>query len=409
MQVVTESNELSECLVYSNSISGVSSMAMKDPLIESDISTSSYPQPVLEDTKTDSFYNNGEFVNKYRNTGSINRPLLKPVPPRLPHRLVHKDGTAGALLISSSSQRGKAYVFDVYTTLIDCKWWVFILLIVLTYIISYVLFGGAWYCASLIPDSDEANSTCVIGVNDVLSAMFLSVEVQSTIGFGSRHPRSDYNCIPDFIILFAQTIVGLFIDAFYLALIVTKISRPYRRKATILFSNKAAVSREGDGRWFLSFRVTDIRKVKLIEPHIKLYLFHLAAEEGNGIRYECHDLDVGYDQGTDRLQLVLPSMVRHEISPSSPLYRLSPSQLREENFELVAVLEGIVEGTGSTTQVMTSYRGAEIEFGMKFVNLLELNSRRICVNLVKFHVMTKSEEFPLEVSVAELEDSSADS
>ena len=410
--VGTESDYQSDCLVYSNSVSGLRGMALRDPLIESDMSTSSYPQPVfpaIDNRKLalDS-YPNGEFVTEYSNNESINSPLLKLA--RLPHRLVHKDGTAGAYLISSSSQRGKAYAFDVYTTLIDCKWWVFILLIILTYILSYVLFGAAWYCASLIPDSNEPNLTCVYGVNDVLSAMFLSVEVQSTIGFGSRHPRADTNCIPDFLILFTQTIVGLFIDAFYLALIVTKISRPYRRKATILFSRKATVCRERDGRWFLSFRVTDIRKVKLIEPHVKLYLFHLTTgEEGNEIHYDCHDLDVGYDQGTDRLQLILPSVVRHEISSDSPLYRLSPSQLREENFELVAVLEGIVEGTGSTTQVMTSYRGAEIEFGMKFVNLLELINRRICVNLTKFNVLAKSEEFPLELSVSELADKSADS
>ena len=395
-----------DCIVYSNSVSGACSMAMRDPLI----AASSYPKLVFPaNEKSDSKSHLKLALDSYPNGESINSPLLR-TPPRLPHRLVHKDGTAGALLISSSSQRGKAYAFDVYTTLIDCKWWLFILLIILTYIISYILFGGAWYCASLIPDSDEPNSTCVYGVNDLFSAMFLSVEVQSTIGFGSRHPRSDTNCIPDFVILFVQTIVGLFIDAFYLALIVTKISRPYRRRATILFSRQAVVCRDKEGKWFLSFRVTDIRKVKLVEPHIKLYLFHLTAgEEGNGVHYECHDLDLGYDQGTDRLQLILPSVVRHEITPNSPLYRLSPSRLRQENFEVVAVLEGIVEGTGSTTQIKTSYRGAEIEFGMEFVNLLELINRRICINLTKFNVLAKSEEFPLEESVADIVESSADS
>lgn len=402
--------ECEQSLLYDSSVRGYSSMAYNEPLIDS---SSKYPQVVfsangnLDNSKPritlHSLPENEYSNNKSHNRVSINGPLLLPSQTRLPNRLVHKDGTTGALLRSSNSQRSKAYAFDVYTTLIDCKWWVFILLIMFTYVLSYLLFGVLWYGASFIPDSNEPNSTCVIGVNDMLSALFLSIETQSTIGFGFRHPRADTNCIPDFFILFTQTIFSLFIDAFFLALIVTKISRPYRRKATILFSKQACVNRDTSGRWLFRFRVTDIRKVKLVEPHVKLYLFSLTAgADGDGIHYECHDLDVGYDQGTDRLQLILPSEVRHEINPSSPLYNISPRQLRQENFEIVVVLEGIVEGTGSTTQIMTSYKGAEIMFGFKFVNLLELVHNKICINLSRFNTLVKSEEYPQDTSISDL-------
>ena len=337
---------------------------------------------------------------------SINSPILIPIKP-LFQRLVHKDGSPGTLVHSLKAQRGKAYAFDVYTTLIDCKWWLFILLVVATYMISYSFFAALWYGASLIPDSDEPNKTCVQGVTDVLSAFFLSIEVQSTIGFGFRQPRSDPHCVLGFFILFAQSVVGLFIDAFYLALIVTKISRPYRRKATIMFSKTASVFRE-NGKWFFSFRVTDLRKVKLVEPHIKLYLFHLTRCEGEGVAFMCQNLDVGYDTGVDRLQMILPTEVQHEISPSSPLYQLSPQQLREENYELVAVLEGIVEGTGATAQVMTSYRGSEIDFGYRFTNVLKLVSNKVVIDLTKFHTLKMMEDYPCDKSIGDLQDCSTE-
>ncbi|KAI6660970.1 Inward rectifier potassium channel 2-like [Oopsacas minuta] len=397
------------------SVRQYSSMACSEPLIESESSLSNVQFKANTDQTQTRFslhsVHNNEYVmdSKYRG-GSINSSLSVPTHTHLPNRLVHKNGTSGVLLKSSNSQRGKAYVFDVYTTLIDCKWWVFILLIIFTYIFSYLMFGIFWYGASFIPDHDDKNTTCVQGVDDPLSAFFLSIEVQSTIGFGHRYPRSDYSCIPDFLILFTQTIAGLFIDAFYLALIVTKISRPYRRKATILFSSKACVCRDRNDRWWFKFRVTDIRKVKLVEPHVKLFLFYLSDAAGkNGIHYDCNNLDVGYDEGIDRLQLILPSEVCHEINPSSPLFKISPIQLRQDNFEIVVVLEGIVEGTGSTTQVMTSYRGAEISFGYTFVNLLELNHNKICINLARFNVLAKSEDYSQEKSISDLKDDSTES
>eukprot|EP00800_Vazella_pourtalesii_P010222 TRINITY_DN25421_c0_g1_i1.p1 TRINITY_DN25421_c0_g1~~TRINITY_DN25421_c0_g1_i1.p1 ORF type:complete len:110 (-),score=20.78 TRINITY_DN25421_c0_g1_i1:32-361(-) len=102
------------------------------------------------------------------------------------------------------------------------------------------------------------------------------------------------------------------------------------------------------------------------------------------------------------MQLILPSEVRHEINPSSPLYNISPRQLRQENFEIVVVLEGIVEGTGSTTQIMTSYKAAEIINGFKFVNLLELVHNKICINLSRFNTLVKSEEYPQDTSISDL-------
>ena len=57
-------------------------------------------------------------------------------------------------------------------------------------------------------------------------------------------------------------------------------------------------------------------------------------------------------QGTDRVFLVWPLLLCHEIDETSPFFDLSARSLLEEHFELVVLLEGILESTGMTAQVL---------------------------------------------------------
>ena len=41
----------------------------------------------------------------------------------------------------------------------------------------------------------------------------------------------------------------------------------------------------------------------------------------------------------------------YRIDEDSPLWRMSPQDIQNSNFEIIVVLEGIVEPTGNTTQV----------------------------------------------------------
>ena len=44
-------------------------------------------------------------------------------------------------------------------------------------------------------------------------------------------------------------------------------------------------------------------------------------------------------------------MVYDRIDEESPLWRMSPTDIQNSNFEIIVVLEGIIEPTGNTTQV----------------------------------------------------------
>jgi hypothetical protein len=125
----------------------------------------------------------------------------------------------------------------------------------------------------------------------------------------------------------------------------------------------------------LMFRLTDLRDSQIVESHVRLHLFSTFHENGKTYPYHQQDLDVRYDWNSDsdkqdQLFLLIPLTIVHVIDENSPFYNLTPEKLSTSKFELVAVLDGIVESTGMNTQAKTSYLPDEILWGYDFVNLM---------------------------------------
>ncbi|MGH0168861.1 UNVERIFIED_CONTAM: hypothetical protein FKN15_055626 [Acipenser sinensis] len=73
-------------------------------------------------------------------------------------------------------------------------------------------------------------------------------------------------------------------------------------------------------------------------------------------------MSVGFETGDDRLFLVSPLVISHEIDSRSPFWDVSQAQLEKDDFEIVVILEGMVEATESfltckKTQYCFSTRG----------------------------------------------------
>lgn len=67
---------------------------------------------------------------------------------------------------------------------------------------------------------------------------------------------------------------------------------------------------------------------------------------GEFIPLDQTDISVGFETGDDRLFLVSPLVISHEIDTHSPFWDMSQAQLEKEDFEIVVILEGMVEATG---------------------------------------------------------------
>lgn len=93
--------------------------------------------------------------------------------------------------------------------------------------------------------------------------------------------------------------------------------------------------------------------------------------EGEFLPLDHKDINVGFDTGTDRIFLVSPVTIVHEIDEESPFFEMDRRMLEsDEKLEVVVILEGMVEATAMTTQCRSSYIASEILWGHHFEPVL---------------------------------------
>lgn len=77
--------------------------------------------------------------------------------------------------------------------------------------------------------------------------------------------------------------------------------------------------------------------------------------EGEILPFYQHELKVGVDSDQQAIFFIWPMIVVHRIDQDSPLFHISTDELIKEKFEIVVILEGVIESTGATTQARSSY------------------------------------------------------
>lgn len=145
------------------------------------------------------------------------------------------------------------------------------------------------------------------------------------------------------------------------------MTRPKQRTQTLLFSKYAVVCQR-DGFLCLMFRVGDIRKSHIVGASVRAQLIrNYQTKEGEINPQHITELEIGTDACDSNLFFIWPMVVTHLINESSPFYNMSASDILQEKFEIVVILEGTVESTGQTTQARSSYLNMEILWGHRFL------------------------------------------
>ncbi|KAJ7340148.1 hypothetical protein OS493_002875 [Desmophyllum pertusum] len=253
-------------------------------------------------------------------------------------------------------------------------------------------FPGSLWFALVATCCSAGPSVCATNVYDWVSAFLFSIETEQTIGYGSRAITN--KCPEAAIILQLQSLVGLILDAFMLGLTFAKLSQPRERTKTVMFSEFAVIAPR-DRKMCLMFRVGDIRKSQIVDASIRMQLFRKwETTEGREIPFYQEDLKVCYDWRNpdndfrNQLFLLLPMVIIHVIDEQSPFYGMTPEEVRQSEYEIVVVLDGIVEHTGMNTQPKTSYTSDEILWGYDFVDVIDrkfLENGKYFVDFSKFN------------------------
>ncbi|KAM7010165.1 LOW QUALITY PROTEIN: ATP-sensitive inward rectifier potassium channel 12-like [Tautogolabrus adspersus] len=320
---------------------------------------------------------------------------------RLRSRFVKKNGQCN-VVFNNMEDKQRRYLADIFTTCVDIRWRYLLLIFTTTFLLSWLLFGFIFWGVALahgdfniripVKEGDPRSSTdeekdewrpCILHIQGFIGAFLFSIETQTTIGYGFRCVTEE--CPIAVATVVVQSIVGCIIDSFMIGTIMAKMVRPKKRAQTLLFSHHAVIALR-DGKLCLMWRLGNMRKSHIVEAHVRAQLIkpHVTAE-GEYLPMEQTDIDVGYDDGLDRLFLVSPLVVVHEINKNSPLYNLSRKDLQKEEFEIVVILEGMVEATAMTTQARSSYLAKEILWGHRFEPVVFEKGDRYHVDYSRFH------------------------
>ncbi|XP_050069431.1 G protein-activated inward rectifier potassium channel 3-like isoform X2 [Anopheles maculipalpis] len=305
-----------------------------------------------------------EEMLKYRQTRYSSRRIRK--------RVIFKQGDCNVIQ-GNVAKRRRRYLQDIFTTLVDIQWRWTLFVFACSFILSWLGFGAIWYLIALSHGDiqaagDESHKPCVTYIYGFTSAFLFSLETQHTIGYGNRYITEE--CPEGIFILALQSITGVFIQAFMVGIVFAKLSRPKKRAQTLLFSKNAVICHR-DGVPCLLFRVGDMRKSHIIEAHVTAQIIRRkVTKEGEVLPFYQQNMEVSCDGGDDRLMFIWPTIVVHKIDRDSPLYGLSAQDMLKERFEIVVMLEGVVESTGMTTQARSSYLPSEILWGHRFESVV---------------------------------------
>ncbi|XP_038138248.1 ATP-sensitive inward rectifier potassium channel 12 [Cyprinodon tularosa] len=303
-------------------------------------------------------------------------------------RFVSKTGQCN-VHFSNMDEKSQRYMSDIFTTCVDIRWRYMFLLFSLVFVVSWLMFGMAFWAIGLLHGDMESSREedsfvpCVTQVKTFVAAFLFSIETQTTIGYGARYVTEE--CPAAVFMVVFQSIMGCIIDAFMIGAIMAKMARPKKRAETLLFSHNAVIAMR-DGKLCLMFRVANLRKSHIVEAHVRAQMVKPRyTEEGEYIPLDQIDMNVGYDKGTDRLFLVAPLTVIHEIDEESPLFGISKQDLESADFEIVIILEGLVEATAMTTQARSSYLPSEILWGHRFEPLIFEERSQYRIDYAYFH------------------------
>ncbi|XP_034046342.1 inward rectifier potassium channel 16-like [Thalassophryne amazonica] len=275
------------------------------------------------------------------------------------------------------------YLMDIFTTLVEIRWRMMLLMFSLSYILSWLFFGLCYWIIAYVHGDiiSETDRPCVENVRSFTAAFLFSMETQATIGYGFRGMTE--NCMVAIIVVTVHDVFSCLLDTIVIGIVIAKMACARKRAHTVGFSHCAVVNLQ-DGVLCLSWRLGDFRRNHMVEGVAKAQLVRYVKKPLGSVVLSYQDVNI---QSRD-IVLVTPTTIIHKLEPGSPLYSLSPQDLLEEDFELVVTFTYTSDTTGILHQTRTSYTAADIRWGQHFQDMLKVGKKHYKVNYALFNETT---------------------
>lgn len=243
--------------------------------------------------------------------------------PNTKKRIILKNGQIN-LFPEHVTKRGRRYLRDTLTTMVDIRWRWNLFIFSMGFVISWLAFAIIWWLIAFSHSDfehiyDKKWTPCVTNVKNFASALLFSIETQHTIGYGNRFITDE--CPEALFIMCLQSIIGVIIQCFLVGFVFAKLSRPQKRSQTLMFSRYALINTR-DSQLCLMFRIGDIRyRSHIIDAKISAQVIRKkVTKEGEILPYYHEKINVRFDHLENELFLIWPAIIVHVIDKHSPFY-----------------------------------------------------------------------------------------
>ena len=287
-------------------------------------------------------------------------------------RLLNQDGTfnvqrTGLPFLSS---------LNLYHTVISMSWTTFIVLTLLLYFLSNIVFGFfyASFGATALVDTSEIPTD-----NLLLRGFFFSVQTFATIGYGTIHP---VGIIPNLLVTI-ESYYSMIVTALITGIVFARFARP---TAKVLFSEIAVIApyRGIEG---LMFRMVNGRSSQLIEVGVQVLFSRFVEQNGKVTRrFDYLELERNHVAF-----FPLALTIVHPIDDASPMFGLTEEDLRATDAEILILLSATDETFASIVHTRSSYKASEIKFGSKFKSIYNSveEGEQLSININKLSEIEK--------------------
>lgn len=286
---------------------------------------------------------------------------------------------------------------DFVAAFIEARWrWTFIYCVFI-YLFMWLAFSGVWWVILYFHGDLEydhlphvRNSTewtpCVREIYSFTSIFLFSIEVHTTIGYGSR--TITLECPSAMLTMCMESILGTVTQSFLVGIVFAKLTRPKNRAQTLIFSKNAVINQR-DRNLSLVFRVGNTRKSRIISASVQAYLVRFMT---NNPLDDQIKLPLSVDS-SENTSFIFPISAFHRIDENSPLFSMSAQDLKKSQLEILVVFEGTIESTGQPVQVKTSYTAQEILWGRRFMQMIHYSNKKdgFVIDFQKFDEVKKIE------------------
>jgi inward rectifier potassium channel len=286
------------------------------------------------------------------------------------NRLLNRDGSFNV----KRSGLGVLESLSPYHWMMSTTWPRFLAAAMALFVAMNALFALVYVACG--PGSLSGASAVGLGAR-FAEDFFFSVHTLATIGYGTMAPRS----LAANIVVSLEAVTGLLGFSIVTGAVFARFARP---SAKILFSRRAVIAPFGSGTAFM-FRIANQRATQLVEMEAKVMYTRRRAAGGRD--YVLLPLE------RERVVFFpLAWTIVHPITESSPLHGATSERLAAEDAEILVLLGGFDEVSSQTVHARSSYKAAEIAFGMKFRSMFKPNDERdsISVDLRRIHDMETS-------------------